>query len=69
MKPGYKTTEFYVTIGTVLVSLAGVLGVIAPEDQNAVAEAVKQAVLGLAATITAVVYIWGRTMAKIGNGK
>jgi len=35
----------------------------------AVAEAVKQAVLGLAATITAVVYIWGRTMAKIGNGK
>lgn len=41
-KPGYKTTEFWVTVAIQLVGLAGIFGYITPEQQNVLTDAAIQ---------------------------
>jgi hypothetical protein len=64
MKPGYKTTEFWLTLATTIVSAAVGLGLL-PELEG------EQLQSGLAAVITGVfmiipvaVYIWNRATVK-----
>ena len=41
-KPGYKTTEFWITITVQLVGLVAVLGYVTPEQSSAISQAAVQ---------------------------
>lgn len=60
LKPGYQTSEFWVTIAATVVSLLKVYGVVGEEDGAAwlaLVEAIIPAIL-------AAVYVWSRTRLK-----
>ena len=64
IKQGYKTTEFWVTIGSMAVTVAGFAGVFAPGDVEGVNNAVGQLVTAVFSGVAAVAYIVGRVQLK-----
>ena len=68
MKPGWKTSEFYVTIITALSSIAVAFGVLSQAEATELAAAVGQvvaAVIGLVGAVLPVVaYVKGRSAVK-----
>jgi len=64
MQPGLKTSEFYVTLGSMIASLLVMSGLIAPEKTGEVQEVIVQAIGGLVALGTVVAYIYSRTTLK-----
>lgn len=64
MKPGYKTTEFWLALGTQVLALLVVLGVISPEQQDALGHSWNQLVGAIVMAVNAVGYAIGRGLAK-----
>ena len=68
MKPGYKTSEFYVTIFTALGSIAVAFGVLSQAEASELAAAVGQVAAAVIALIGAVLpvvaYVKGRASVK-----
>lgn len=71
MKPGYKTTEFYLVIISSVLAVAVAAGYVssgeATEISNSAAqviEAVSKLVGALAPVISVVSYVWSRTKVK-----
>lgn len=67
MKPGYKTTEFWVTLIVQILGILVLLGVITPEQQDALAKAVAQGAGAIAMALSAFGYARSRGQAKKGK--
>jgi hypothetical protein len=72
MKPGIKTSEFWIATIATAASLAGLLGVIGPDQQAAVVEGgnhivagVREIILGITTLAPVAYYIRSRTQVKI----
>jgi hypothetical protein len=59
-KPGYKTTEFWLSLGAILIGALWASGVVSPDGTDALSQAVGVA----AATLGAMGYSIARGMAK-----
>ena len=66
-KPGWKTTEFWITGGANIIGLLALGGIFSPENTPAVTENFTQAVGSVFAIIANVSYIWSRTKVKQSN--
>jgi hypothetical protein len=68
VKPGYRTTEFWVTLIGQAVALGVVFGIVQPQDQGTIADAASKAVQGVFALIvsgaTILSYISARVRLK-----
>jgi fumarate reductase subunit D len=71
MKPGVKTSEFYLTVVFALIGVLVALGVISQEQAETLSAAIVQAVTAGAGLIVAVLPIWkyidSRTKLKSKN--
>ena len=65
MKPGYKSTEFWLTVSSLLVTVGSITGVIGTPDVEGVLHAAQSIVLAVFSAISAAIYIWGRIMVKV----
>lgn len=65
-KPGVKTTEFWVTIGSMGLSFVGMLGYLAPVDVAQATEGLIQIGSGVAMVVGAFGYTISRGIAKTG---
>ncbi len=63
MKAGYKTTEFWTMLATSVVGLLVAFGVIGPEEQEAIVNAIGGAIVA----ISQAAYAVSRGLAKGGN--
>lgn len=63
MKSGWKTSEFWLTLATTLLGMMVSMGIIGPEDMDALLR-ILALVLGL---LPAAAYNLSRGLAKIGN--
>jgi hypothetical protein len=68
MKPGYKTTEFWLAIASQLLGILVVLGVITPEQQDAFAGALQHIAGAIMMVGSGFGYSLSRGIAK-RNGK
>ncbi len=64
MKPGYKTTEFWMSLVTQIVALLVLFGVIEPAAQEQVSGSLTQLVAAIAAVFNAAGYAFSRGLAK-----
>lgn len=68
IKPGYKTTEFWISLAANVVALLVIMGIVTPESQADLVEATSRIVEGVFAVITSVTaiiaYIRSRTKVK-----
>lgn len=74
VKPGWKTSEFWLTAAVSVGSVAALAGVIGPEQQNAIQDGVqhlvtgvKEIILGVTTLAPVVSYIVGRNKLKAGK--
>ena len=71
MKPGYKTTEFWLAVLAQLVPLLVLVGVLAADEAQALIDTGERAVAAVAALLAAawpiVKYIEGRAKVKAGK--
>jgi multidrug resistance efflux pump len=75
MKPGYKTTEFWITVivnlAAAVVAILAARGLIAADESSlwiALAQAVAVAVAPIVAGIVTKSYVDGRSALKLGQG-
>lgn len=66
-RPGFLTSEFWVTSVLSFLSLLGAAGIIGPNDLPAVSENVKTCVLGFFALANVVTYVAGRVRLKMNQ--
>jgi len=64
MKPGYKTTEFWLTLVTNAVGIAVLMGAVSPEAQEPLVQAAGQLAGGVIAAVSALGYALSRGKAK-----
>ena len=64
LKPGWKTTEFWVALISQILGLLVVLGVITPEQQNTLNQAATQVAGGVVMAASAFGYCISRGQAK-----
>lgn len=64
MKSGLKTSEFYVTLVSTIVSLLVMAGVVEPAYQSELTDLVVQAVGGIVALGSVIAYLLSRTELK-----
>jgi hypothetical protein len=64
MKAGYKTTEFYLTLVTTVVSLLVMAGILSPTEASEIAELAVQAISGIVALGVLIGYFFSRTEVK-----
>lgn len=64
MKPGYKTTEFWMTLGTQVLTIAVILGVVPSDDIDMLGKAIAGVISGVVSLITLVTYVRGRVELK-----
>ena len=64
MKSGLKSTEFYVTLVSTIVSLLVMAGLVQPTEADQVTELVVQAIGGIVALGSIIAYIYSRTVIK-----
>lgn len=73
MKKGYKTSEFWLTLGSSVVAVLVLVGFITTEESELIkSQAVQIVALGapfVVATASLVMYIWGRVQIKRDAGK
>jgi uncharacterized membrane protein YciS (DUF1049 family) len=65
MKSGIKSSEFYVTLGSTIVSLLVMSGYLAADQASETAELIAQAIAGIVALGSIVSYIYSRTALKV----
>ena len=66
VKPGLKTTEFYVSIATAALGVCTLLGLFTPEESSTMMTAVSSCIGGGMTVIATVGYAWSRAKAKEG---
>jgi hypothetical protein len=64
MKPGYKTSEFWIALSTQLIGISMITGIITPEQGQVFTEAVTQIVGGVMTAIAGGAYAYSRGLAK-----
>lgn len=64
LKPGFMTSEYWVTVITALLSLLAAAGVIGPTDAQPLVENVKTVIFGLYSLLAILSYIHGRVELK-----
>jgi hypothetical protein len=64
MQKGYKTSEFWVTIGTVVAGLLVATGRLSPENQDATAQAICQCIECVVGCVTALASVWKYTHSR-----
>jgi hypothetical protein len=64
MKPGHKTTEFWVTLGSQILGMLALFGVFTPEQSSALSQAVPQ----IGGLITVVLGAFGYSLSR-GSAK
>mgnify|MGYP003595203021 CR=1 FL=1 len=64
VKPGWKTSEFYVTIATAVSGILMAMGYVDQEHATALVTAATQLSGGAIAMAAVVAYIWGRAKTK-----
>lgn len=68
IKPGYKTSEFYIALVGPAISLLIAFGVISPDQGEEIESAAVQLIMAIFAVIVAVApvvtYIWSRAKVK-----
>lgn len=69
MKAGYKTTEFWVTIGSFVISMLIMLGVLTNEQAEIWQEVIVLLVSAVFATFPAQAYVRGRSQVKVAHGR
>lgn len=62
IKPGWKTTEFWITLVSGLAGIARLLGLIGPEDERELIDLLPPVIV---ATVPFIMYIWSRTRVKV----
>lgn len=67
MKPGFKTSEFWLTTVTSVLSILVLAGVVGPDDSSRLVALVKDLIAGVVALIGIVAYIAGRVKLKGGD--
>lgn len=71
MKPGYQTSEFWLTLAAQIIPLLVLLGVLTPEQAPGVSDALSNVIKDVFALLASVapvaVYIWGRAKVKSGQ--
>ena len=67
MKPGYKTTEFWVTMATNIAGVLVALGVISPQSSSPLVEAVGKVAGGIILGLSTLGYGLSRGKAKGGG--
>lgn len=68
-KPGYKTTEFWVTLVIQVIGIAVLFGWITPEQRDTLVQAVQQGAAAIAMALSAFGYAVARGKAKAGENK
>ncbi len=63
-KPGYKTTEFWVTVVCQILGILALAGVISPEQNTALADGVSQIVGAVVTALATFGYSISRGLAK-----
>jgi hypothetical protein len=64
MKPGYRTTEFWISLASQVLGILVILGVITPEQQGAVAEGLNQIIGAALMVASSFGYSLSRGIAK-----
>lgn len=64
VKPGYKTTEFWVSIATAITGILITLGVIGQEEANILVKGIEQIVGGILTVVPVAAYAISRGRAK-----
>ena len=67
MKPGYQTTEFWITLVAQVVGVLQVLGVVSSEHATTINQGMGQIIGGLVMVLPALAYIYSRTKAKVAK--
>lgn len=67
IKPGYKTTEFWITMVQSIAGIAVTVGVFTPDIADTLVKGITSVVGGVVAIISVVSYIRGRTEVKLGQ--
>jgi hypothetical protein len=67
-KPGYKTTEFWLTAAATLITTLSITGVIGPNDSGTLITLVKDVVAGGVALFGLIAYVAGRVKLKSEGG-
>jgi hypothetical protein len=64
IRPGWKTTEFWVAIATQIAAFLGFMGWITPDMQQEMPLFVGQIAMGVIGMAAIIMYIWSRTQVK-----
>lgn len=67
VKPGYQTTEFWITITNNIVGIAVALGYLTPVQASDLSNAVLSVVGGLIVIVSTAVYVYGRIRTKTAS--
>ena len=67
LKAGIKTSEFWLTVVTSILSILVMAGVIGPEDSNRVGSIAKDTFSGIVAIVSIVSYVVSRLKLKRGE--
>lgn len=72
VKSGFKTTEFWITLLVEIISIFVIVGVLTPEEGEALVLALSDAIVVSVALVAALAplltYIWGRVRIKSAHG-
>jgi len=73
LKPGYKTTEFWLTVAVQVLPLLVIFNVLSQPEAETLAQSIEQATQAIAALVAAIVPIWryveSRKAVKIAEAK
>ncbi|MCL4389831.1 MAG: hypothetical protein M1484_04500 [Patescibacteria group bacterium] len=64
LKPGYQSTEFYVTLISQAIGILALTGVVIPDQIGELSKAIITIIGALISIVPAVVYIFNRTWLK-----
>ena len=71
LKPGYKTTEFWLTVAIQILPMLVIFNVLSQPEADTLSQSIQQAVQAIAALITALAPIWryieSRKAVKLGG--
>ena len=71
LKPGYKTTEFWLTVAVQILPMLVIFNVLSQPEADTLSQSIQQAVQAVAALATALAPIWryieSRKAVKLGS--
>jgi hypothetical protein len=67
IKQGYKTSEFWLALASMIIGTLKILGIIPEAEADLILKAIRNVIAGLMVVIPVVGYAISRGMAKAGN--